>query len=98
MSAAFEVNFDGLIGPSHNYGGLSDGNLASSKKRKDDKAAAREIEDGEALTKLERNLPAPAQIRMSCLRVRTAKDEAEADHHTARFDRSSFGVQRNVRD
>lgn len=24
-----EVNFDGLIGPSHNYGGLSDGNLAS---------------------------------------------------------------------
>lgn len=30
MSAAYEVNFDGLIGPSHNYGGLSDGNLASS--------------------------------------------------------------------
>ena len=30
MSEAFEVNFDGLIGPSHNYGGLSDGNLASS--------------------------------------------------------------------
>jgi len=27
---AFEVNFDGLIGPSHNYGGLSDGNLASA--------------------------------------------------------------------
>lgn len=24
-----EVNFDGLIGPSHNYGGMSDGNLAS---------------------------------------------------------------------
>ena len=31
MSQAWEVNFDGLIGPSHNYGGLSDGNLASSK-------------------------------------------------------------------
>lgn len=30
MSATFEVNFDGLIGPSHNYGGLSDGNLASA--------------------------------------------------------------------
>jgi len=29
--SALEVNFDGLIGPSHNYGGLSDGNLASSK-------------------------------------------------------------------
>jgi succinylarginine dihydrolase len=27
---AFEVNFDGLIGPSHNYAGLSDGNLASA--------------------------------------------------------------------
>lgn len=30
MSDAIEVNFDGLIGPSHNYGGLSDGNLASA--------------------------------------------------------------------
>ena len=28
--SAYEVNFDGLIGPSHNYGGLSDGNLASA--------------------------------------------------------------------
>jgi succinylarginine dihydrolase len=27
---SYEVNFDGLIGPSHNYGGLSDGNLASA--------------------------------------------------------------------
>ena len=26
---AREVNFDGLVGPTHNYGGLSDGNLAS---------------------------------------------------------------------
>lgn len=32
MTTAFamEANFDGLIGPTHNYGGLSDGNLASS--------------------------------------------------------------------
>ncbi|MGB0906945.1 MAG: N-succinylarginine dihydrolase [Maricaulaceae bacterium] len=32
MSAPFamEANFDGLIGPTHNYGGLSDGNLASA--------------------------------------------------------------------
>lgn len=29
--SAVEVNFDGLIGPSHNYGGLSDGNLASGR-------------------------------------------------------------------
>ena len=27
---AMEVNFDGLIGPTHNYGGLSDGNIASA--------------------------------------------------------------------
>ena len=26
-----EVNFDGLIGPTHNYSGLSDGNIASKK-------------------------------------------------------------------
>jgi succinylarginine dihydrolase len=27
----FEVNFDGLVGPTHNHGGLSFGNIASSK-------------------------------------------------------------------
>jgi len=26
---SYEVNFDGLIGPTHNYGGLSHGNVAS---------------------------------------------------------------------
>jgi succinylarginine dihydrolase len=35
MTEAFEVNFDGLIGPSHNYGGLSDGNLASARNAGD---------------------------------------------------------------
>ena len=29
MNNAFEVNFDGLVGPTHNYGGLSYGNVAS---------------------------------------------------------------------
>lgn len=29
--ALAEINFDGLIGPSHNYAGLSLGNLASSR-------------------------------------------------------------------
>ncbi|MBR9980186.1 MAG: N-succinylarginine dihydrolase, partial [Desulfatitalea sp.] len=29
----FEVNFDGLVGPTHNYAGLSFGNLASEKHR-----------------------------------------------------------------
>ena len=31
MSAAFEVNFDGIVGPTHNYAGLSFGNVASQK-------------------------------------------------------------------
>lgn len=30
---AYEVNFDGLIGPTHNYAGLSYGNLASARNR-----------------------------------------------------------------
>ncbi len=30
MLKAFEANYDGLIGPTHNYGGLSEGNLASA--------------------------------------------------------------------
>lgn len=29
MTQAFEVNFDGIIGPTHNYSGLSYGNIAS---------------------------------------------------------------------
>lgn len=31
--SAVEANFDGLVGPTHNYGGLSDGNLASAKNK-----------------------------------------------------------------
>src|SRR5437660_1641867 len=30
MAQAFEVNFDGLVGPTHNYAGLSLGNVAST--------------------------------------------------------------------
>jgi succinylarginine dihydrolase len=30
---AFEVNFDGIVGPTHNYAGLSYGNLASMKHK-----------------------------------------------------------------
>nr|WP_300376982.1 N-succinylarginine dihydrolase [Henriciella sp.] len=33
--SAREVNFDGLIGPSHNYGGMSEGNLASANNAGD---------------------------------------------------------------
>ena len=35
MTKALETNFDGLIGPTHNYGGLSLGNLASAKNAGD---------------------------------------------------------------
>lgn len=31
MAEAIEANFDGLVGPTHNYGGLSPGNLASAR-------------------------------------------------------------------
>ena len=31
MSAQVEINFDGIVGPSHNYAGLSIGNLAASR-------------------------------------------------------------------
>ncbi len=33
MSGAAEINFDGLVGPTHNYAGLSEGNLASERNR-----------------------------------------------------------------
>jgi succinylarginine dihydrolase len=29
LSKAFEINFDGIVGPTHNYAGLSFGNVAS---------------------------------------------------------------------
>ncbi len=32
---AFEANFDGLVGPTHNYGGLSRGNVASESNTND---------------------------------------------------------------
>lgn len=31
--SAVEINFDGLIGPTHNYAGLSDGNIASASNK-----------------------------------------------------------------
>jgi succinylarginine dihydrolase len=31
--SAEEINFDGLVGPTHNYAGLSEGNLASARNR-----------------------------------------------------------------
>jgi succinylarginine dihydrolase len=34
MTDAFEINFDGIVGPTHNYAGLSPGNIASEKHAK----------------------------------------------------------------
>ena len=31
--AAIEINFDGLPGPTHNYSGLAEGNLASERHK-----------------------------------------------------------------
>ena len=31
MSTAVEVNFDGIPGPTHNYSGLAEGNLAATR-------------------------------------------------------------------
>ncbi|MFD1384469.1 N-succinylarginine dihydrolase [Rhodanobacter aciditrophus] len=45
MSQAIEANFDGLVGPTHNYSGLSFGNVASqnnSAKPSNPKAAAKQ--------------------------------------------------------
>jgi succinylarginine dihydrolase len=33
VTQAYEVNFDGLVGPTHNYAGLSEGNVASMAHR-----------------------------------------------------------------
>jgi succinylarginine dihydrolase len=33
MNGAVEINFDGLVGPTHNYAGLSEGNLASARNQ-----------------------------------------------------------------
>ena len=32
--AAREINFDGIVGPTHNYAGLSHGNVASTNNKR----------------------------------------------------------------
>lgn len=53
---AFEVNFDGLVGPTHNYAGLSSGNVASTNNAGDissPKAAAKQgLQKAKALADL----------------------------------------------
>ncbi|WP_038173740.1 N-succinylarginine dihydrolase, partial [Vibrio breoganii] len=45
-----EANFDGLVGPTHNYAGLSDGNLAS--KNNQTKASSPKLAAKEGLKKM----------------------------------------------
>ena len=33
VANCYEVNFDGIVGPTHNYAGLSYGNVASMKSK-----------------------------------------------------------------
>ena len=51
-----EVNFDGLVGPTHNYSGLSYGNVASKNNQSQvanpKKAALQGLEKMHAMTKL----------------------------------------------
>ncbi len=64
--SAVEVNFDGLVGPTHNYAGLSEGNLASARNR-DTVARPREA----ALQGLAK-MPAPARARLGAGRAAAA--------------------------
>lgn len=49
--AAVEANFDGLVGPSHNYGGLSEGNLASTRNEGQTSAPRQAVLEGLAKMK-----------------------------------------------
>lgn len=46
-----EANFDGLIGPTHNYGGLAPGNLASAKNKGDVSSPRKGVLEGLAKAK-----------------------------------------------
>ena len=65
--SSYEVNFDGLVGPTHNYAGLSTGNVASMNNASDKsypKAAAKQgLDKMLAVSKLglKQGVLAPAQ-------------------------------------
>ena len=96
MTDAYEVNFDGLIGPSHNYGGLSDGNLASAKNAGDVSSPREAALQGlEKMRKMLRAglkqgvLPPLARPNINLLRAagfggrEVSEIEAAARHHPA---------------
>ena len=72
--AAEEINFDGLVGPTHNYAGLSEGNLASARNSRHGRAPARRGAAGP------RQDAAPARAGA---RARRAAAARAAEHHLA---------------
>lgn len=56
INKVVEANFDGLVGPTHNYAGLSEGNIASSKNQSESsspkKAALQGLEKMQAMLDL----------------------------------------------
>ena len=69
--SAREINFDGLVGPTHNYAGLSEGNLASARNA-NMIARPREAGDGRAVAAERRRLPAGARVPQPDAAVQTS--------------------------
>jgi succinylarginine dihydrolase len=94
MSSLFrEINFDGLVGPTHNYAGLSHGNIASRRneaaRSAPRKAALQGLEKAWALARLgfpQAVLPPHERPDIAALRAWgfTAPDEAALLARTAR--------------
>lgn len=100
MSTLVEINFDGLVGPSHNYAGLSLGNLASAKHGGDasyPRAAALQ-----GVAKMRHNmglgltqgllcpLPRPNHGFLNALAISEPADEAERRLRAAAWSASSM--------
>lgn len=100
MSTLVEINFDGIVGPSHNYAGLSLGNLASAKHGGDvsyPRAAALQ-----GVAKMRHNmglglaqgffcpLPRPNQGFLGALGLTDPADEAERRLRAAAWSASSM--------
>jgi succinylarginine dihydrolase len=60
--AAREINFDGIVGPTHNYAGLSYGNVASMKSRASLSSPKRAALQGLAKVKLLHDLGIPQAV------------------------------------
>ena len=80
MTYSGEINFDGLIGPTHNYAGLSQGNLASQKyfnQTSNPQAAALQGLDKMRLI-MEQGIPQGFSCRMSA-RIYTPSENLDLE-------------------